>query len=186
MARDLARITTRLQIETAEFGKGLSQSATQVRRFANRMAGGADGVKITINQVGLAELEAKIKALGPRLQGNILRQVAREASKPVVERARATVPVGTRLHKTYKGRIVSPGFAKRSIKLETFLTRDKSAAIALVGVRREAYYALQFLELGTARIPRRPWLKPAFEATAGQQVQLVLSALKKRIERYRG
>lgn len=182
MARDLAGITTRLQVTTRDFGKGMEKSAVQLRTFTRRIQGAAPGVEVSINTAGLKELEARLTAVPQRVQGNILRQTVREASAPLLAEARATAPIGDVVHKTYKGRTVLPGFTRRNIKVETFVTKDKSSALALVGVVREAYYALQFLELGTARIRKRPWLAPAFNKTLAQQIALVQSALKRRLE----
>jgi phage protein, HK97 gp10 family len=130
---------------------------------------------------GFAELDRKLRALGPAVGGKILRQAVRQAVKPALSRAKETVPVGTVAHKTYKGRLVSPGFALRSLRIIT--TKLIGGAAALLGVRREAYYALQFIELGTAKYPRHPWLGPAFQATQQQQIEALAKALKERIEK---
>jgi hypothetical protein len=47
-----------------------------------------------------------------------------------------------------------------------------------VGVQKEAFYAVQFLELGTSKIPKRPWLEPAFRGA----VSAVDAELQKRLK----
>lgn len=104
--------------------------------------------------------------------------------QPVEQVAHATVPVGDRLHKTYKGRTVTPGFLSRSIRRAAFAKRGaKNEVRAVVGVAREAFYGLAFVERGTSKMPAQPWLVPAFESTQGQVLDKFKRSLKARIER---
>lgn len=64
--------------------------------------------------------------------------------------------------KTYKGRLRTPGFAKRNVARKAKLSKDRRTVTVMLGVRPEAFYAVQFIELGTSKIPKRPWLEPAF------------------------
>jgi len=139
---------------------------------------------------GLAELEKKLKELAdPKKQAAVLRAAVREPMKQVMERAKANItavgisPGERALHKTYKGRLVSRGFALRSIRMITKMSKDKQSASAILGVRKEAYYALQFHELGTSRLRARPWLVPAFEQSKDDAVRDIGFVLRKRIER---
>jgi hypothetical protein len=54
--------------------------------------------------------------------------------------------------------------------MKAFLSRDKKAASVIIGVRREAFYAINFVELTTSRRTGTPWLQPSFEATTDQQI----------------
>lgn len=132
---------------------------------------------------GVAALEARLRALRADLQGPALRAAVRAAAKPVKERAAATVPKGRGLHKTYKGRLVGPGFASRSLTVVTKLGATAQRAFALIGVKREAFYAVSFLERGTSKMAARPWLVPAFEATRGAQLTALKDGLAKAIAR---
>jgi HK97 gp10 family phage protein len=67
--------------------------------------------------------------------------------------------------------------------VKTFVSQDKQAAAALLGVDSEAFYAVQFLELGTSKTKAQPWLVPAFESTASEQVAAVTAELKAGIEK---
>lgn len=136
------------------------------------------------NVEGLRELDAKLKALAdPKINSQVLRAGAVAGMRKVLARAKATVPVGTVAHKTYKGRIVAPGFASRSLRVKGTVSRDKTRAYALLGVRPEAFYAVQFIELGTAKMPARPWLRPAFEASQDVAVAALRDAMVKRLEK---
>jgi hypothetical protein len=87
------------------------------------------------------------------------------------------------VHKTYKGRIVTPGFAARSIRIKSVRTRDRGVGIALLGVKPEAYYALQFVELGTSKQPARPWLTTAFDHTRSEQLDSLKASLRRSLKR---
>lgn len=132
---------------------------------------------------GAAELDRQLQELGAVGAVKVMRPAVREALKPALTKAQSTVPVGSVPHRTYKGRLVAPGYASRSLRIAVSVLRDRSAVIGRLGVLKEAFYAVQFIELGTAKIPRRPWLRPAFEATISQQLETLSRALKKRIDK---
>lgn len=131
---------------------------------------------------GMAELNRKLTELAdPAASQRILRTAVGAGMREVMKVARAAAPVGTRAHKTYKGRLVAPGFASRSLRVIT--KKTNSGAVAILGVRAEAFYALQFIELGTAKIPKAPWLVPAFEATQDRAIAKLTEHMRARIER---
>ena len=112
-----------------------------------------------------------------------LLKAAEEAALPVLQKARELIPVGVDQHRTYKGRTVAPGFAKRSIRVVTRLNKNKTGASASVGVAAEAFYAVQFVELGTAKMPAQPWLRPAYQSTREAQLSALARRMKVFIER---
>lgn len=140
---------------------------------------------------GLAELDRKLLELGnPKAQGAALRASVSKAMKTVKAKAQANIasvsPGLAEIHRTYKGRLVGAGFASRSLTVVTRLSRDKQQATAMLGVKREAFYAINFLELGTSRTPPHPWLVPAFQASRKSAVAEVADVLRKRIKRIAG
>lgn len=112
---------------------------------------------------GFEELGKKFKLLGSLEKGKVIRAGGNTGATAVLKAARGAVPQGSRPHKTYKGRWVAPGFAKRSLAKKVSLSRDKSRMVARIGVKPEAFYAVQFFELGTKHIPKQPWLTRAHE-----------------------
>jgi HK97 gp10 family phage protein len=137
---------------------------------------------------GVAALTRQLKELGdPKAQAATLRASVRVPMRAVATKARANIasfsPGQTDIHRTYKGRLVGAGFAARNIRVKIRLSRDKEAAFAFLGVAPEAFYALQFFELGTAHIQKQPWLLPAFESSQGAIVEAMGAELRKRIER---
>lgn len=118
---------------------------------------------------GVSDLIAKLDALGKLDDGKAIRNAVRAAGRIVAERARALIPKGDVAHRTYKGRLVGPGFASRNIRYIASLSKDKQKATLVVGVRSEAFYAVQFVELGTSKMGKQAWLRPAFQSTIEQQ-----------------
>lgn len=130
---------------------------------------------------GTRELERKLRELGAAFSVPIMRSAVRAGIKPALQRARQTIPVGKEPHRTYKGRLVAPGFSKRSLRVVTKVSKDKRRFSAALGVRREAFYAVLFTELGTSKQPARPWLRPAMQATQMQQQQALADRLRSRL-----
>jgi hypothetical protein len=50
-------------------------------------------------------------------------------------------------------------------------------------VRREAFYAVQFVELGTSKMPARPWLRPAHRRTLVAQQRAMAKSLQRSVLR---
>lgn len=135
---------------------------------------------------GFAALDAKLAELAdPKQQASALRASVSQPMRKVMKKAQANVarlsPGKTPMHRTYKGRLVSAGFASRSLRVKTIMSKDKQRATAMLGVLSEAFYAVQFFELGTATIPRQPWLVPAFESSKKDMVEGIADVLRKRI-----
>lgn len=137
---------------------------------------------------GTKELSAKLKELAsPKEQRATLRAAVREPMLDVERKAKVNLtkisPGQTPLHKTYRGRIVSAGFAQRSVRVVVSITKDLTAATAILGVRKEAFYVLQFWELGTAFIQAVPWLQPAFYQSRDASLKKVGEVMLERITR---
>ena len=73
---------------------------------------------------------------------------------------KAAIPVGKVAHKTYKGRLVAPGFAKRNVKRRSWGKNGRAGVI--IGVAAEAFYAVQFVDRGTKKMTARNWFKKRF------------------------
>jgi HK97 gp10 family phage protein len=71
--------------------------------------------------------------------------------------------VSKSLHEKYVaiGVIVTPGFAKLSLRTVSTINAEKNVASGILGVRKAAYYAVQFLECGTHKMKAQPWLRRA-------------------------
>ena len=117
---------------------------------------------------GLRELQAKLKDMESKTSQKVLRSALMTSATPTVRKLRAVAPVGTRDHRTYRGRLVAPGFLRRSVGKESKLVRGKKSTIAVVfiGVKKEAYYGVQFMDRGTKFIKAHPWFRTTFESNS--------------------
>ena len=135
---------------------------------------------------GFKELSAQLTKMGEAVGGKALRSAAMTATLPVVKRAKANIPVGTPPYEsgdpypvtTNKGRLRTPGFAKRNIARKSILSRDKRFVGVMIGVKPEAFYAIQFIEFGTSKTPAQPWLAPALKASRAE----IDARMKKRLK----
>jgi len=145
---------------------------------------------------GVAELTSKIRDLSnPKETAATLRASVREPMKRVMIKAKGNLTIispgriterakkGTLTHKTYLGNTVNAGFAQESVRMITVLSKDKQQAKAILGVRKEAYYVLQFFELGSSKTPRQPWLQPAFRSSENAMLQGIADTMRKRMLR---
>lgn len=91
---------------------------------------------------GFDQFEKNIKKLkNPRKVRNLCKKSINFALTPVVKQVRANVPVAKEAHKTYKGRIVSPGFASRSVRKQTKNSKKQGVlGVGFVGFTKEAWY----------------------------------------------
>lgn len=135
------------------------------------------------NLEGVQALMTQLEELQMLDDGKVLRAGARAAGRVVMDAARARIPVGEHSHYTYKKRLVGGGFSKRNISMKVSLSKDKQAVTLRVGTRAEAFYAPQFVELGTKWMPARPWLRPAFYASAGAAQKAFADQLRKHIKK---
>lgn len=177
----LARFRVSLSIETNEFG----QSNGVIKRAIDEFTKGASSqfVEFIPNPAALKELDRKLAGLTVAARGKALRAAVTKGIKPALAAARQAIPVGTVEHKTYKGRLVTPGFARKNVATNVRVSKDKTAATAELGVRPEAFYATEFVELGTSRMAAQPWLVPSFNSTASEQIAAASEALKAAIEK---
>lgn len=134
---------------------------------------------------GKEELASKLKALASKKELNAaMRAMVREPMRDVMRKFQgnlgAVSPGERDEHRTYKGRLVSAGFASRSVRMAVRVSQG--SAYAVLGVLAEAFYVLQFFELGTAHIAARPMLVPAFASSREQSVEKMADVMRERIE----
>jgi len=143
---------------------------------------------VEIRVEGTKELTEKLRLLStPKEYIGALRESVRMPMKQVFKKAKANLsrisPGKREIHRTYKGRLVSSGFALRSLRMIVATGKEKESASAVLGVRKEAFYVLQFFELGTAHISAQPWLQPAFYSSRQEMVNGTGDGIKAYIEK---
>lgn len=133
---------------------------------------------------GGEKLAKQLRALPKEVGGDALVDAVDLAADPVIRRAKSRIPVrqtgGPR--KTYKGRVVGPGFARSQIDRKSFKSRNNLFATCLVGVGQEAWYAVEMVELGTVYQAAQPWLRPAFAASRKDALRIIMRDLQFSIE----
>ncbi|RLA58685.1 MAG: hypothetical protein DRQ89_15095 [Epsilonproteobacteria bacterium] len=128
---------------------------------------------------GLKELSIKLSRMERATGLKAMRSAAMAATLPTVKEMRAAAPKGNRTHRTFKGRLVAPGFLSRSIIRKT---RTGNGVITVtIGTRREAFYGVAFLDEGTKKIAGRRWFEERFSRNSNQIVSLFKQKLADRI-----
>lgn len=143
---------------------------------------------------GAKALDQQLKNLEDPAAARVLRGSIREALRPTLALWRASMRVGTRRHKTYKGQDVGPGFSRKNSYIASSVARDRTTVSGTISYKAEAFYNLYFIETtgfrgGRGRRDKRkgrdvspvPKLIPAFRATRGAMLQSLVAALRKRI-----
>ena len=130
----------------------------------------------------MRELSKKIDAIARETSPKIAGQALRAAMKPMLKTARANAPRGKEAHRTYKGRLVAPGFLKQNIKIKKLKRRDKTKVAYGLWATKEAWYG-QLIETGTETIRSKPWLGPAYARHKGQVVGDFRKEMNKRINK---
>ena len=140
---------------------------------------------------GSAELSKALKDLGNMKLSEwktTLRAAVRDPMKAVMVQAKANLasisPGKTPVHRTYLGNWVGAGFAARNVLMKVKLIPSRGAVVAILGVAREAFYAVSFFEIGVPSrgIPRNPWLTSAMESSKDKTIREVGAAMRKRID----
>lgn len=127
---------------------------------------------------GYNKLSKQLSAMQGAVAVKVLKRAANQAMLPVVQQARQNIPVGNPPYESSRsdpypvkglgGKLRTPGFAKRNIARKTIEMRRKGNVLAMVGVKPEAFYAVQWIELGKSNQPARPWLRSALRQAQGK------------------
>ncbi len=129
---------------------------------------------------GLRELSKQLDKLGKELGVKTLRNASRAAMAPTHKKIKAMTPVGKKAHRTYKGRLVAPGFLKRSIGLGSRIKRG--VVTASISAKAEAFYGM-FLVIGTKKIKAKDFFFRVFANDRGRIESKLITELRKRIDK---
>lgn len=142
---------------------------------------------ISLQVKGLDALHAQLRELGAELGLKTLAAAARKAFKPVLDDAKAMVPVDSgELRDSLKLSVVKPKGGDLTVVVGIRIgkgTGAKQARLAAAAFGEGQSRGLppaarwHFIELGTAELAPHPFLRPALDHNAGA----VLEALKTEI-----
>jgi HK97 gp10 family phage protein len=133
---------------------------------------------------GVAQLTRQLISLGKLDDGKALKAAVKAGIQPAYKRAKATIPVGSvphRLAAAYGKQLVNSGFAQQSLRTITTINAEKNIASALLGVRKNAFYILNFVELGTRYQRAQPFLRPAFFNSRDDMELALRASLQKAV-----
>jgi hypothetical protein len=112
---------------------------------------------------GLDALSKELQALGPDIAKKALRSATSGALTPTFKKIKMAAPVGSEPHRTFKGRLVAPGFLQRSLKRSSRFFPRTGKAIAKIKILPEAFYG-GFYDVGvTGKFPKLDWFTKTFE-----------------------
>lgn len=117
------------------------------------------------------DLFAKLNALDARMSTRVLRSAVRRAARLTLNKMKAAAPQGSVPHRTYKGRLVAPGYLRRSLRVVTKIDRRQGVASAILGTRREAFYGTQFLDQGPWTVTQRKYKQPGKKRRAVRAIK---------------
>jgi HK97 gp10 family phage protein len=135
-----------------------------------------------MNVSGIKELSDRLEALGDLANGREVRAALLQAALPGVNAIKAAAPVGSEAHKTFKGRVVAPGFLSRNIRRKALLRTSKGRSMVIIGPANEAFYAT-FLEHGTQKMAAQPFMEAAFKSAMPAMINRFKERLARQIER---
>ena len=135
-----------------------------------------DGFDISL--LGDKELQRKLTRLVPAVQRKVLKKALRKAGKVVLAAARAAAPVRT-------------GNLRRFLRLGDMKSRrDRVGVEVRTGTRDELgipqgsrFYYPAHIELGTRKLPARPYLRPALKGKETEALAIISSELRSGIIR---
>jgi HK97 gp10 family phage protein len=152
---------------------------------------------MTIKVTGLKELQARLREIGAVAGTKAMRSAMFSATKPILDRAKATAQVrsGALRHalsrsfgmKSLGGKFLFGEGPGTRFAVQIGPKVRNRTAIALYNLvyrtKRRGIFHGHFVEFGTKRGTRRTdFLKRALESSAPQAVTTLAEALKKRIE----
>ena len=139
----------------------------------------AQQVHVDISVFGDKQLQRALKALPINVEKKVVRQALRKAAKPVLDTAKSLVPVKT-------------GALKKSLKLRALRKqkRGQFGVQVMTGTREQLgiaaddpYYYPMAVEVGTAKAPAHPFMRPALDQNREATYRLVAELVRTGITR---
>jgi len=139
---------------------------------------------------GAREMEQVLQQLPDYIAKRVVNGALRKGAAVVLDAARARAPVGqeskgrVRLRVTKKGKVSVSNYGKLKLNLRIVnIPPSKTSHSAAVAVSvGKAFWGL-FVEFGTRFMRARPFMRPAFESTKYQALDVIGKALGEGIEK---
>lgn len=131
---------------------------------------------------GFKEARQSFKNLAEAVKPKVVRSAVNAALTEGVKAARDNAPIGGEPHKTYKGRVVAPGFLRRAIQKSTRVSQDKTMVMGKIKVKDEAWYG-SLIEFGFKAEPPRPWFFPAIDRVEDRMEKRYFEKMDERVQK---
>jgi len=152
---------------------------------------------VTVRVLGMSELNKQLKALGPRIEKNILRGGVRAVAREIANDAKANVPADTGnlrrniVVRGFRGQrtrgknrdTVRAGVVIREEGKRGKIVRGEGGALGIKVLRQNNAFYWRFVEYGTKRMPARPFLRPAYDRMQSRISQVMGGYIRARIDK---
>jgi HK97 gp10 family phage protein len=126
-------------------------------------------VKVEFKIQGVQQLDAMLRALGPKTAREVGTTALREAAKPIFDAVKERIPVRT-------------GELRRGLTVSSVRQGKRSdERELLVGFRKNVAWRAKFLEFGTRFIAPQPFMRPGFDVSAEKALGIMVGALGRGI-----
>ena len=123
-------------------------------------------MSLTFKVEGLDALDRAVRKLPKNVQKRVLKGALRAGGRVIAKDAKQRVPKKS-------------GELKKSISVQAGKNQQDGATV-FVATRPKAFYS-HMIEFGTSKMPARPFLRPAFDATQQEVIKKIGEALAKGI-----
>lgn len=123
-------------------------------------------------EIKMGDLLKNLEKVPEKVQKRILRGAVRASAKPIVQEARRLVPT-------------SSGNLRKSIGVTMGRIRNGVLTAKIsprTGGKHDGFYG-RFVEIGTAKMSPKPFLRPAFERKGEESIKYFKEYMKKRLEK---
>jgi HK97 gp10 family phage protein len=146
----------------------------------------AQGEIVKINLLGADQLNKTLKLLPGELAKNVYMQSLRKGAVLVRDAAKERAPYGSdfekRSYTKKKKGVATTHFVKLRDEIRITVTTKTDISFA-VAVHVGAAYWGMFSEFGTSHQAAKPWLRPAFDGSAEDALNMIGQSLGKGVER---
>lgn len=153
-------------------------------------------MKIEMQLEGLQGVLATLRSLPPEVvsrRGGPVKSALRKGARVIFLQARANLENVT-TNQTKSGERLSTGLVLKNLVVtrgkppegyrgERYLVRIRRRRYTTQGKTATTQQTAYWLEYGTRHQPMEPWLRPAFNAKAGEAVRTVEAELRKQLDR---
>lgn len=150
-----------------------------------------------VEVLGVAQLNKQLKALGPRIEKNILRGAVRAVAREIANDAKANVPQDTGnlrrniVVRAFRGQrtrgrnreTVRAGVVVREEGKRGKIVRGEGGKLGIELKKQNNAFYWRFVEYGTKHMGARPFLRPAYDRMKGRVSQVMGAYIRRRIDK---